>query len=220
MSLAPFKLSQLLDQPSVINQFLLILVRIAHFKRLASIFSSISRISLAAISNSTLHIDRSRASRVFICLDLRVSSEATLFYHQSADRKATTRSFSRLDQFPHCCISDETSKTLMWQLHTMAEFSSSLFEMQALNARMQMSRGEINTRVHYDCTSIIKRDALDVLWSDSGIDAMQSRTQLIFHPYHNKHIAEGRSPSWKAGKREITSPWVTFLPWGVSSGRK
>lgn len=51
-------ISQLLDQPAVINQFLLILVRIAHFKRLASIFSSISRISLAAISNSTLHIDR------------------------------------------------------------------------------------------------------------------------------------------------------------------
>lgn len=126
MSLAPFKASQLLDRRAVINQFLLILVRIAHFKRLASIFSSISRISSAAISNSRLHF--TSIVRVFICLDPRVSSEATLYFitnQQIATPQRGASVVSSSFRTSLLYISDETSKTLMWQLHTMASFSSS-----------------------------------------------------------------------------------------------
>lgn len=105
----------------------------------------------------------------------RISLRARMFVWKHSyfkHQQNATPQWNASAQFPHCCVSDETSKHLMWQLHTMASCLLSA----AINADdMQTSR----ERLRYDHASIIKRNIRCENGDQMSCDDAQAHTDRV-----------------------------------------
>lgn len=159
MSLAPFKAPQLLDQRAVIiNQCILVLVQLAHSDRLPEIFP--------LITAATVHF-ASTARVIYLSPWSKSDTLLSTISRSHRHNEALFASLSfrtivyQMKQAKHWCDNftqwhHSHRRTLPWDACTKRSYA---------NERT----GEINTRVlSYDCASIIKRDALDVLWSQTA----------------------------------------------------
>lgn len=121
MSLARFKAQQLLDQPAVINQFLLILVQ-KHRTFQTSAWDIPQHQRQYTSHRSSVHVSRNSlpwSPRLIRSSNTILSTISRSQHHNEALQSSLTFSVSALLYIRW------NKQTLMWQLHTMASFSSS-----------------------------------------------------------------------------------------------